>query len=193
MVQRRVQRRRHAGPDTLLLVRGDRHVASPEVRPGIDEQPARSAVTGGTSPAGLQALAHEVVEPATRVEASRGAQGTRGPSTRDQAGTGARSRRGVLQVEVAAPGVNPRFVVTDLEPARTPGVSPPRSWARGHRENESHDPTRSLQADRTSWHRVAAHQGRVRGHSAAAVWLETCRREVCKPTQWASATRETIP
>ncbi len=60
------KRLRHAWPETLVIVRGDRHFASPEVRPWIDEQPELSSVTGWTSNAGVQALAREVVEQAKR-------------------------------------------------------------------------------------------------------------------------------
>ncbi len=50
--------------------------------------------------------------------------------------------------------------------------------ARGQRENESKDPTRSLKSDRTSCHRFGANQCRLLLHSAAYVLLDTRRREV---------------
>jgi hypothetical protein len=54
VLTRLVQRRRHAWPDPLLMVRGDRHFASPAVMPGIEDHPDRSDVTGLTSHAVLQ-------------------------------------------------------------------------------------------------------------------------------------------
>jgi len=192
VLQRLVKRLRHAWPDTLLIFRGDSHFAYPEVMQWIDEQPELSYVTGLTSNAVLQALAQEVVEQAKRVYASRGSQVTRFHSTRYQAGTWSRSRRVVIKVEVSEQGVNTRFVVTDMEHARTQGVYQQLYGARGQMENEIKDHTLSLKSDRTSCHRFEANQWRLIWHSAAYVLLETLRREVLKTTQWASATMETI-
>src|SRR5216684_883781 len=192
VLKRLVKRLRHAWPDTLLIFRGDSHFAYPEVMQWIDEQPELSYVTGLTSNAVLQALAQEVVEQAKRVYASRGSQVTRFHSTRYQAGTWSRSRRVVIKVEVSEQGVNTRFVVTDMEHARTQGVYQQLYGARGQMENEIKDHTLSLQSDRTSCHRFEANQWRLIWHSAAYVLLETLRREVLKTTQWASATMETI-
>jgi hypothetical protein len=104
---------RQAGPDTLLIVRGDRPCASPEVRQWIEAQAHRSSVTGLTSNAVFTTLAPEVVEQAKRASARAGGKIPRCPSTCSQAGTWSRSRRVVITVEVADQGVNTRFVVTD--------------------------------------------------------------------------------
>ena len=72
-----------------------------------------------TSNVVLQALAREVVEQATRAYALSGHKVTRFHSTRYQAGTWSRPRRVVIKVEVSEQGINTRFVVTDLEQART--------------------------------------------------------------------------
>jgi len=61
VLKRLVKRLRHAWPATLLIFRGDRHFASPEVMQWIDEQPELSHVTGLTSNTVLQALARDVV------------------------------------------------------------------------------------------------------------------------------------
>ena len=79
----------------------------------------------------------------------------------------------VIKVEVSEQGVNTRFVVTDMEQARTQVVYRQRYCARGQAENESKDHTLYLQSDRTSCHRFEAHQWRLFLHSAAYVWLET--------------------
>src|SRR5467141_2498860 len=178
VLKRLVKRLRHAWPDTLLIFRGDSHCASPEVMQWIDEPPELSSVTGLTSNAVLQALAHEVVEQAKRDYASRGSQVTRVHSTRYQAGTWSRSRRVVIKVEVSEQGVNTRFVVTDMEHARTQGVYQQLYCARGQRENEITDHKLSLKSDRTSCHRFEANQVRLFLHSAAYVLLDTLRREV---------------
>src|SRR3989442_3557549 len=138
------------------------------------------------------ALALEVVEQAKRAYARDGGKITRFHSTRYQAGTWSRSRRVVIKVEVSDQGVNTRFVVTDMEHARTKVLYRQIYCARGQAENESKDHKLSLKSDRTSCHRFEANQVRVLLHSAAYVLLETLRREVLRTTQWASATMETI-
>jgi len=192
VLKRVVKRLRQAWPDTLVIFRGDSHFAYPEVRQWIDEQPELSYVTGLTSNAVLQALAREVVEQAKRAYACRGHKVTRFHSTRYQAGTWSRARRVVIKVEVCEQGVNTRFVVTDLEQARTKVLYQHIYCARGQAENEIKDHKLYLKSDRTSCHRFEANQLRVLLHSAAYVLLETLRREVLKTTQWASATMETM-
>jgi hypothetical protein len=175
-----------------LIVRGDSHFAYPEVMQWIEAQPSMGYVTGLTSNAVLQALAREVVEQATRAYALRGHKVTRFHSTRYQAGTWSRPRRVVIKVEVSEQGINTRFVVTNLEQARTKVLYQKIYCARGQAENEIKDHKLYLKSDRTSCHRFEANQLRVLLHSAAYVLLETLRREVLKTTQWASATMETI-
>ncbi len=192
VLKRVVKRLRQAWPDTLVIFRGDSHFAYPEVRQWIDEQPELSYVTGLTSNAVLQALAREVVEQAKRAYACSGHKVTRFHSTRYQAGTWSRARRVVIKVEVCEQGVNTRFVVTDLEQARTKVLYQHIYCARGQAENEIKDHKLYLKSDRTSCHRFEANQLRVLLHSAAYVLLETLRREVLKTTQWASATMETM-
>jgi Transposase DDE domain group 1 len=192
VLQRVVKRLRHAWPDTLLIFRGDSHFAYPEVMQWLEAEPELSYVTGLTSNAVLQELAREVGEQAKRAYAYSGHKVTRFHSTRYQAGTWSRSRRVVIKVEVGEQGVNTRFVVTDLEQARTKVLYQQIYCARGQAENEIKDHKLYLKSDRTSCHRFEANQFRLLLHSAAYVLLETLRREVFRTTQWASATMETI-
>jgi hypothetical protein len=90
-------------------------------------------------------------------------------STRYQAGTWSRSRRVVIKVEISDQGVNTRFVVTDLEQARTKVLYRQIYCARGEAENDIKDHKRYLQSDRTSCHRFVANQFRVLLHAAAYV------------------------
>ena len=193
VVQRLGQRRRPAWPPTLLLFRGDSHLASPEGLQWREDQPDLSSVTGWTSHASLQALAREVVEQPQRAYERRGHQLTRLHATCYQAGTGRRARRVVLQVEVRDQGVNTRCVVTAREQARTQGRSQPLYGARGPAENEIQAHHLSLPSDRTACHRFAATQLRFLWPAAASVFLATGRRDVLRATQGASATLETIP
>ena len=113
-------------------------------------------------------------------------------STRYPAQTWARARRVVIKGEVSEQGVNTRFVVTDMEQARTQGLYQHLYCARGQAENDIKDHKLYLKSDRTACHRFEANQFRLLLHSAAYVLLETLRREVLRTTQWASATMETI-
>jgi Transposase DDE domain group 1 len=192
VLTRLVKRLRHAWPDTLLIVRGDSHFAYPEVMQWIEEQPDLSYVTGLTSNRVLTELAREVVEQAKRAYERDGGKITRFHSTRYQAGTWSRLRRVVIKVEVSDQGVNTRFVVTDLEHARTKVLYQQIYCARGQAENEIKDHKLYLKSDRMSCHRFEANQFRLFLHSAAYVLLDTLRREVLKTTPWASATMETI-
>jgi hypothetical protein len=192
VLKRVVKRLRHAWPDTLVIFRGDSHFAYPEVMAWIDTQPHLSYVTGLTSNAVLQKLAHEVVEQAKRAYARWGRKATRFHSTCYQAGTWSRSRRVVIKVEVSEQGVNTRFVVTDMEQAHTQVLYRHIYCARGQMENEIKDHKLYLKSDRTSCHRFEANQVRLFLHSAAYMLLETLRRDVLKTTPWARATMATI-
>ena len=192
VLKRLVKHLRHTWPDTLVVFRGDSHFAYPEVMQWIDEQPDLHYVTGLTSNAVLQKLAREVVEQAKRAYVSSGRKVTRFHATRYQAQTWSRSRRVVIKVEVSEQGVNTRFVVTDMEQARTQVLYQHLYCARGQAENEIKDHKLYLKSDRTACHRFEANQFRLLLHSAAYVLLETLRREVLRTTQWASATMETI-
>src|SRR2546430_12122616 len=192
VLKRLVKRLRHAWPDTLLIFRGDRHFAYPEVMQWIEAQAHRSYVTGLPSNAVLQPLAREVVEQTKRAYERDGGKITRFHSTRYQAGTWSRSRRVVIKVEVSDQGVNTRFVVTDLEHARTKVLYQQIYCARGQAENDIKDHKLYLKSDRTSCHRFEANQFRLFLHSAAYVLLDTLRREVLKTTPWASATMATL-
>jgi hypothetical protein len=178
VLKRVVKRLRHAWPNPWFIFRGDSHFAYPEVMAWIDAQPQLSYVTGLTSNAVLQELAHEVVAQAKRAYARWGRKATRFHSTRYQAGTWSRSRRVVIKVEVSEQGVNTRFVVTDMEHARTQVLYRQIYCARGQMENESKDHKLYLKSDRTSCHRFEANQVRVFLHSAAYMLLDTLRREV---------------
>jgi DDE family transposase len=192
VLKRMVKRLRHAWPDTLLILRGDSHFAYPEVMQWIEAQAHLHYVTGLTSNAVLQQLAHEVVEQAKRAYEREGGKVTRFHSTRYQAQTWSRPRRVVIKVEVSEQGVNTRFVVTDMEQARTKVLYQKIYCARGQAENEIKDHKLYLKSDRTSCHRFEANQFRVLLHAAAYVLLDTLRREVFRTTRWATATMETI-
>src|SRR4029450_7933060 len=102
------------------------------------------------------------------------------------------SRRVVIKVEVSAQGVNTRFVVTDLEQARTQVLYRRIYCARGQMDNQINAHKLHLKSDRTSCHRFEANQMRLFLHSAAYMLLDSLRREVLRTTPWACATMATI-
>jgi hypothetical protein len=192
VLKRLVKRLRHAWPDTLLIYRGDSHFAYPEVLQWIEAQPQMHYVTGLTSNKILQALAQDVVQQATRAYQRLGRKVTRFHSTSYQAGTWCRKRRVVIKVEISEQGVNTRFVVTDMEQARTQVLYRTIYCARGEAENDIKEHKGYLKSDRTACHRFEANQFRLVLHSAAYVLLDTLRREVLRTTEWARASIETI-
>jgi Transposase DDE domain group 1 len=192
VLKRWVTRLRHVWPDTLAIFRGDSHFTYPEVRQWIEAQANLSYVTGLTSNAVLQTLAREIVEQAKRAYERDGGKVTRFHSPRYQAGTWSRARRVVIKVEVSEQGVNTRFVVTDMEQARTQVLYQRIYCARGQAENEIKDHKRYLKSDRTSCHRFEANQLRLFLHSAAYILLDPLCREVFRTTPWACATLETL-
>jgi len=77
-LQRLGKRRRHAWPDTLVIVRGARPCASPEVMPWREAPAHRSDGTGVPSHAVLPPLAHAG---ASRPNGPRSAMGARAPAS----------------------------------------------------------------------------------------------------------------
>jgi len=150
VLKRLVKRLRQAWPETLVIVRGDSHFAYPEVMPWIEAPPLMGYVTGLTSQAVLQQRAQEVVEQATRAYVRSGQKVTRFHSTCYQAGPWSRPRRVVIKVEVSEQGITTRFVVTDLEHARTKALYQKIYCARGQAENESKDHKLYVKSDRMS-------------------------------------------
>ena len=122
----------------------------------VEAQPGLRYVTGLTSNAVLKELAREAVEQATRAYARWDRKVTRFHSTRYQAQMWSRPRRVVIKVEVSEQGVNTRFVVTDMEQARTKVLYQKIYCARGQAENEIKDHKLYLKSDRTSCHRFEA-------------------------------------
>src|SRR5438105_7540211 len=90
VLKRVVKRLRHAWPDPWCILRGASHFAYPEVMAWIEAQAHLSSITGLTSNAVVQKLAHEGSEQATRASARWGRKATRCHSTRSQAGTWSR-------------------------------------------------------------------------------------------------------
>ena len=66
----------------------------------------------------------------------------------------------VIKVEVSDQGVNTRFVVTDLEQARTKVLYQKISCARGQAENEIKDHKLYLKSGDYSGPKIVAQQGR---------------------------------
>ena len=117
---------RHHWPQTHLLVRGDRHFATPEVMEGIAHRRWTDFLFGLAGNAVLLRQAAPTLEEARRLQHQRvalaQAHGQVPPPSRrlyDEFVSAARSWahpwRVILTAEVMRAGDNPRFVVTSLE------------------------------------------------------------------------------
>ena len=124
VVQRLGTRLRHAWPDPLVRVRGDRPAASPEVRQWSAAHADLRDGTGLTSPASVPPRARAVVQRSQRASKRDGGTRTRFPSTRSPAGPWSRSRRVVSKGESRAQGVQTRVGVTAREAGAHQGALP---------------------------------------------------------------------
>ena len=103
-------------------------------------------------------------------------------------------RRVVAKAEYLAKGANPRFIVTNLEPARwgTQVLYEGLYCARGDMENRIKEQQLYLFADRTSCHAFRANQLRLWLASLAYLFLAELRRVGLRGTEQAHAQGSTI-
>jgi hypothetical protein len=163
--------RRH-WPQTPLLVRGDSHVATPEVIEVIAHRRLTACVFGWAGHAVLLRQAAPIMPEARPLQQPRTAlahaHGTRPPaSTRldeaclSGAASWAQAWRVVLQAEVRPAGDHPRCVVTSLQAPSPPMLYEDLSCARGTGDNDSKAVKGDLYSDRTSATTFLAHALRL--------------------------------
>ena len=107
------------------------------------------------------------------------------------AGSWDRPRRVIVKAEHTARGANPRFIVTNV-PGDPQELYDAVSCQRGEAENRIKEQQLDLFAGRTSCHRFAANQFRLRLSSAAYVLVQALRREALAGTELAEAQVGTI-
>lgn len=191
-VKRIVTKLRQAWPDTLIVVRGDSHFATPEIFDWIDKQPHVHFVLGLTSNAVLRRLADSTLRRAKKTYeiAQRPVRFFR--KVRYQAASWSKTCCVVIKVEYSHLGENIRFVVTDCKDADARTLYQEIYCKRGKAELCIKEHKLELKSDRTSCQRFLANQFRLFLHSAAYVLLHAFRANILQNTQWAKATIKTI-
>jgi hypothetical protein len=192
IVKRMVCYLRNQWPDTLIIFRGDSHFAYPEVMEYIEMTDNTMYIIGLTGNSRLMKDADALVERATQLYNKYGMKIVLFHSFYYQAATWNRLRRVVVKVEVSELGKNIRFIVTNMEEAKTTVLYRDIYCARGEDELFIKEHKLYLKSDRTSCHKFVANQFRLFLHSAAYVLIHTLKTEVLKATPFANASFETI-
>lgn len=192
IVKRIIGHLRAKWANTVIVFRGDSHFAYPEVMEWIDTQENVTFVTGLTSNPRLQKEVIAVEERAARLYKELNRKTTLFHSFYYQADTWSKPRRVVAKVEVSENGKNVRFVVTDMENAKTIGLYRQIYCARGEDELYIKDHKLYLKSDRTSCNRFEANQFRIFLHSAAYVFIHALKVNILRHTQFSNATIDTI-
>jgi hypothetical protein len=194
ILKRLVARLRKSWKNTLIIFRGDSHFAAPEIMEWIDEQENVHFVTGLTGNPVLKKRAETTIQSARNIYRRRQSKVKLYHTFYYKADSWAKPRRVVAKVEVDSENGEPnlRFVVTDLEQAKTSVLYEQVYCARGQDELYIKDLKTYLKSDRTSCHRFQANQLRLFLHSAAYVLLHALRNSAFRGSEWANATMQTI-
>ena len=192
IAKRIISHLRKQWPNTLIVFRGDSHFTYPEVMDWIDTQENVAFTTGLTSNSRLQEAIKPLVERANRMHKESGREITLFHSFYYQADSWSQARRVISKVEVSEKGKNVRFVVTDIEKAKTTVLYKQIYCARGEDELYIKDHKLYLKSDRTSCHRFEANQFRIFLHSAAYVLVHTFQKNILRHTQFENSTFHTI-
>jgi Transposase DDE domain group 1 len=194
--------RRH-WPQTPLLVRGDSHCATPEVREGRAHRHLSACVVGlAGHPVWLRHAA-PVLQAARHLPQQRTAL-AQAPPARPPA----RSRleaecasaaaswlppwRGILQAAVMAAGDTPRCGLTSLGAPTPPQTDEDSSCARGHGDNHIQAVQGDRHRDRTSATTCLAHARRLRLACAASVLPHALRTATRQQPPLAQAPPSTV-
>jgi hypothetical protein len=190
-------------PTTHLLVRGDSHVATPEVIDSVTAIPQTDFVFGLAANAVLLRQAASVMQAARQRyqhrTASAQAPGEPPPTSSRlsaefayAAASWSQLWRVVLKAEVMAAGDNPRFVVTSLTAPAPPRLYEDRYCARGTCENLIKAVKCERHSDRTSDTTVLANAMRLLLACAAYVLHHALRPQTLQPTALAHAQPATV-
>jgi hypothetical protein len=192
IMSRLITHLRTAWPNTMILVRGDSHFASPEVMEWIEAQPHVCYLTGLSGNARLKAAVQPVVDLAHRSYRLYGDNLTRFSEFQYQADSWNRPRRVVAKIELTNKGLNLRFVVTDIQGLRASTVYKEGYCPRGEDELYIKEHKLYLKSDRTSCSKFEANQFRVFLHSAAYVLLQSLKTNMLQHTPFSRASIQTI-
>ena len=194
---------RRQWPETHILVRGDSHVATPEVLACLAQHPQTDFVFGLAGNAVLLRHAAPVMQAARRLHRQRTASaqlwGACPPSSSRlyedfsyAAASWPQPWRVVLKAEVMSAGDNPRFVVTSLDAPSPQMVYEELYCARGNCENDIKAVQCALHSDRTSDTTFLANAMRLLLACAAYVLHHALRTHTLQHTSLAHAQPSTL-
>ena len=190
-------------PETHILVRGDRHFATPEMLERIAQPPLTDFVFGLAGNAGLLRQAAPVMQAVRQLHRQRStlaqAHGERSPvSSRLSeafsyaAASWAQAWRVILTAAVLTAGDNPRCVVTSLTAPTPQMLYEDLSCARGNCENDIKAVQCDLHSDRTSATTFLANTMRLLLACAAYVLHHALRTPTLQQTALAHAPPSTV-
>jgi len=187
VLKRLLARLRQAwGDETVIVVRGDSHLAKPEVLDYL-EHAGVLYVLGLASNSALLRLGEPCLESARWLYRFWQQKVRRFGEFFYQAKTWPSARRVIVKAEISPQGDNPRFVVTNMSQADPQALYEDIYSPRGRMENFIKGHKLHLRSDRTSCHRFQANQFRLFLHSAAYVLLHTMQKNLFRGTEWATA------
>jgi len=192
LLKKIIGRIREEWPNTMIIIRGDAHFASPDFMQWCDGQYKTGYITGLSGNSKLHKLASVTINSAKREFKQYGKPVKRYHSFMYQAGSWKKPEKVIVKVEVSKMGTNIRYIVTSLTQFRTKELYEKGYCARGAMELRIKEHKLYLRSDRSSCSSFAANQFRLFLHSMAYVLLHTLQKEVLKNTEFANATFKTI-
>jgi hypothetical protein len=194
---------RHQWPETHILVRGDSHVATPEMLEVIAQQPLTDFVFGLAGNAVLLRQAAPVMQAVRQRHRQRStlaqAHGEQSPASSRlyeafsyAAASWAQAWRVILKAAVMPAGDNPRFVVTSLTAPTPQMLYADLYCARGNCENDIQAVKCDLHSDRTAATTFLANTMRLLLACAAYVLHHALRTHTLQQTVLAHAQPSTV-
>ncbi len=178
--------------NTMIIIRGDSHFASPDFMQWCDDQYKTGFITGLSGNSKLHKLASVTINSSKREFKQYGKPVKRYHSFMYQAGSWEKPEKVVVKVEVSNMGTNIRYIVTDLIHFRARDLYEKGYCARGAMELRIKEHKLYLKSDRSSCNSFKANQFRLFLHSMAYVLLHTLQKETLQGTEFVNATFKTI-
>ena len=192
LLQKIIGHIREEWSNTMIIVRGDGHFASPDLMQWCKDQNKTEYITGLSGNSKLHKLADVTIKSAVREFKQYGKPVKRYHSFMYQAGSWEKPERVIVKVEVSNMGTNIRYIVTSLAQFRTKELYEKGYCARGAMELRIKEHKLYLKSDRSSCNSFKANQFRLFLHSMAYVLLHTLQKEVLQGTEFVNATFKTI-
>jgi hypothetical protein len=178
--------------NTLIVVRGDAHFASPALMEFAGKDNKLRFITGLTANSILNSQCADILERAKRSYLKYNKPIKVYHSFMYQAASWKLPERVVAKIEVNQHGTNLRFVVTNLCEYRAKNIYEVAYCARGRMELFIKEHKTYLKSDRISCNKFTANQFRVFLHSAAYVLFHALRTEMLRDTEFERSSIKTL-